>query len=237
MMIALPVLISLKSYSQYYKPPTTWSQLLKHWELNVNGGRTSFFGEVSLYDHEFNEKMRKEGSWAFGAELGRKMTPVIGISVHYLVGQLSGSNSKSEFVSDIKEMGINGSMDLLNMLIPGNDAGLHPYVKAGLGQFTFDTRLHYYDPDKEDITAASKTPEMILLFGGGIYYRISHSFNVNAEFLGRRMDNDRIDGTTNKKNEDYYSYLSVGITYKINNVPRDVRYYKRLGMKSPLIRR
>ncbi len=53
----------------------------------------------------------------------------------------------------------------------------------------------------------------------------------------RLVNSDRLDGTTNKKDKDYYSYLSVGITYKINNTPRDTRYYKRMGMRSPLIRR
>lgn len=203
----------------------------------MNGGRSSFFGDVSLYDHEFEEKMRKDGSWGWGFEVKRRMTPVISLSVQYMMGQLAGANSKSHFVSDISEISVNGSLDLLNMLIPDNDAGLHPYFKAGLGQFHYDTKLTYNDPDTPDLTAKSKEPELIGLIGGGAYYILNYSFEVNVELLGRRMSNDRIDGTNNSKHSDYYSYFSFGITYKINNVPRDTRYYKRMGMKSPLIRR
>ncbi|MCB2219655.1 MAG: porin family protein [Bacteroidetes bacterium] len=237
LLITLVLLIQNKSFGQYYHAPTTWSSIMKNWTVNVNGGRTSFFGDVSLYDHEFNEKMKKDGSWAWGVEVGRNMTPVISLSAQYLMGQLAGSNSKSHFVSDIREFTVNGSLDLLNMLIPDNDAGLHPYIKGGMGQFTFDTKLIYNDPDVADVTAESKSPEFIITYGGGVYYLLTNSFDVNVEFMGRRMDNDRIDGTKNSKNNDTYSYLSLGITYKINNVPRDTRYYKRMGMKSPLIRR
>lgn len=237
LLITLVLLIQGKSFGQYYNPPTTWSSLLKNWSVNLNGGRTSFFGDVSVYDHEFEEKMRKDGSWGWGVEIGRKFTPVISLSVQFMMGQLAGSNSKSHFASDIQEVSFNGSLDLLNMLIPGNDAGLHPYVKAGFGQFNFNTRLIYNDPDTPDLTAESKSPELIGLIGGGAYYYISNSFDINMELLGRRMSNDRIDGTNNSKHNDYYSYFSIGITFKINNVPRDTRYYKRMGMKSPLIRR
>lgn len=237
LLIVLILLIQGKSFGQYYHAPTTWSSLTRNWSVNINGGRTSFFGDVSVYDHEFSEKMKKDGSWAFAVELARQMTPVISLSVHYLNGQLAGSNSKSHFVSNITEISVNASMDLLNMLIPGNDAGIHPYFKGGLGQFNYDTKLVYNDPDRADLTAKSKSPEFVMTFGGGVYYIISNSFNVNMEFLGRRMDNDRIDGTNNKKSNDYYSYISAGMTYKINNVPRDTRYFKRMGMKSPLIRR
>ena len=237
LLITLVLLIQGKSFGQYYNPPTTWSSLLKNWTVNINGGRTSFFGDVSLYDHEFTEKMQKDGSWGWGVEVSRRFTPVISLSVQYTMGQLAGSNSKSHFVSDIREITGNASLDLLNMLIPGNGAGLHPYVKAGFGQFTFDTKLIYEDPDTPDVTAKSKEPELIGLFGGGAYYVLSNSFEVNLEMLGRRMGNDRIDGAKSSKHNDYYSYIAFGITYKINNVPRDTRYYKRMGMKSPLIRR
>jgi opacity protein-like surface antigen len=236
-LIILIFLIQGNAFGQYRKPPNFLSQLAKDWSVGVNVGRTAFFGDISLYDEEFNEKMSKEGAWGYGFSIAREFTPVFGLRFYGLFGQLSGSNSKSTFVSNIREYSINLSADLLNMLIPENDARFHPYFIAGMGQFTFDTRLKYFDPNKADETASSTAPEFVYLFGGGAFYVISQSFDLKAEFMGRRMDNDRIDGTTNKKDNDYYSYLSIGARYKINNIPRDVRYYKRLGMKSPLIRR
>jgi len=236
-LIALILIISNKSYGQYRKPPNFLSKLAKNWSVNANVGRTSFFGDVSLYDEEFNEKMTKEGSWAFGFSLARQLTPVFSISGDLIMGQLAGSNSRSQFSSKIREATVNISVNMVNLFIPDNNARFVPYAKFGMGQFTYDTRLVFDDPDKADITAASESPEFLYLFGGGAYYMISNSFNINLEMTGRRMDNDRIDGSANKNDDDYYSYFSLGVTYKINNVPRDTRYFKRMGMKSPLIRR
>ena len=125
----------------------------------------------------------------------------------------------------------------MNLFIPDNNARFNPYAKFGAGQFTYDTKLVFDDPNKADIYASSESPESMALFGGGIYYVVSNSFNFYLEMTGRRMSNDKIDGSTNKNDDDYYSYLCAGITYKINNIPRDPRYFKRMGMKSPLLRR
>jgi len=237
LLLGLILLIQANAFGQYYQPPNVLSRLLEGWAVNASIGRTAFFGDVSLYDEEFDEKMSKEGSWGYGFGISRQITYVFALEGQVVLGQLSGSNSRSAFVSRINEYSIHVTSDLVNMLIPDNRAGFHPYIKLGMGRFNFNTRLKYFDPNKADATTESSTPEFVYLFGGGAFYIISNSFDVNMEFMGRRMNNDRIDGTPNKDDNDYYSYLSVGMVYKINNVPRDVRYYKRLGMKSPLIRR
>lgn len=232
------LLIQGNAFGQFNKPPTAFSKFLKHWSLGANVGRTAFFGDVSLYDEEFNEKMTKEGAWAFTGVISKQLTPVFGISGQLLVGQLSGSNSKSYFVADIIEYSGHITIDFVNILIPDNDASLHPYAKLGMGQFMFSTNLIFNDANVANLKTESKTPEFTFIFGAGAYYRISNSFNINIEMTGRNMNNDQLDGSTNnKKDNDYYSYLSMGIIYNINNVPRDTRYYRRLGMKSPLIRR
>ena len=160
------------------------------------------------------------------------MSNLFGISF-----QLVKSNSESSFTSNINEYSFQLTSDLVNMLIPENRASFHPYLKAGMGQFNFNSNLKYNDPNKPDLKTSSTAPEFVFLFGGGAFYIISNSVDLNMEFMARRMSNDRIDGTPNKETTDYYSYLSAGLVYKINNIPRDVRYYKRLGMRSPLIRR
>lgn len=237
LLLALIILVQSTAFGQYRKPPTVFSRMLEGWSINVNGGRTSFFGDVSLYDEQFDEKMTKEGSWACGVGIARQLTYVFSIEGQAVFGQLAGSNSKSEFLSNINEYSVQLTADLVNMLIPDNRASLHPYAKLGMGQFNFNTALKYYDPNKANIVVESTTPEFVYLFGGGAFYILSNSFDLNAEFLARRMNNDRIDGTPNKEDDDYYSYFSVGVVFKINNAARDVRYYRRMGMKSPLIRR
>lgn len=237
LLLALILLIQSSAFGQYRKPPSFFSRLAEGWAVNANAGRTAFFGDVSLYDDEFDEKMSKEGAWACGFGISRQVSYVFALEGQAVFAQLTGSNSESSFTSNINEYSFQLTSDLVNMLIPENRASFHPYLKAGMGQFNFNSNLKYNDPNKPDLKTSSTTPEFVFLFGGGAFYIISNSVDLNMEFMARRMSNDRIDGTPNKETTDYYSYLSAGLVYKINNIPRDVRYYKRLGMRSPLIRR
>jgi hypothetical protein len=129
------------------------------------------------------------------------------------------------------------TFNLLNILIPDNDARFFPYIRGGFGQFKFKSTLSYNDPNKEDRVVNAKAPEFLYLLGAGGLYKINHTFDINLELISRMLYNDRLDGTKSNKDYDYYVYLSIGVTYKINNKPRDPRYYRKMGMKSKLIRR
>jgi hypothetical protein len=236
-LILLILLIQANAFGQYQKPPPKITALLKNWSVNINLGQTSFFGDVSLYDDELSEKLSNEGSWAYGFVLSRQITPVFDLSGQIIFGMLKGANTRSQFRADIMEYTINTTVNFVNLLIPENDARFFLYAKLGAGQFQFKSRLIFDDENKEDILVESESPEFLYLIGGGAYYKISHSFEVNLEATARLVNNDKLDGSTNKDDDDYYSYISLGITYKINNKPRDTRYFKKLGMKSPLIRR
>ncbi len=232
------ILIQGNVFGQYQKAPTRLSIFLsKNWSVNLNGGKTSFFGEVSLYDDDLTEKLSKEGGWAYGIIISKKISPLFTFNGQVLKGQLKGSNTRSNFCADITEYSFSTSFNIVNLLLPDNDAHLFFYGKIGMGQFEFTSTLSFNDAEKQDIIVKSKTPEFFYLLGGGTFYRISSSFDANVEMAARLADNDKLDGTSNKKDKDYYAYLSIGLTYKINNRPRDTRYYRKMGMKSPLIRR
>jgi hypothetical protein len=238
LLILLILLIQANAFGQYQKPPPKISVLLKNWSINVNGGQTSFFGEVSLYDDEMSEKLSKEGSWSYGFILSRQMTPVFGLSGQIIFGTLQGANTRSQFTAEIMEYTLNTTINFVNLLIPENDARFFLYAKLGVGQFQFKSRLVYDDPEKPEKYTESESPEFLYTIGGGALYKITRSFEVNLEATARLVNNDKLDGTVNNKDDnDYYSYISLGITYNINNKPRDTRYFKKLGMKSPLIRR
>jgi hypothetical protein len=237
LLLLLILLIQGNAFGQYQKPPSRLSKFLKNWSINVNAGQTSFFGEVSLYDDELTEKLSHEGSWSYGFVLSRQLTPVFGLSGQLIMGHLRGANTRSHFEAEIKEYTLNTTLNFVNLLMPDNDAKFFLYGKIGAGQFEFKSKLVFDDPEKKDKYVESESPEFLYLIGGGAYYKLNHSFEVNAEGTARLVNNDKLDGTTNKNDDDYYSFISVGVTYKINNKPRDTRYYKKLGMKSPLIRR
>jgi hypothetical protein len=238
LLILLILLIQANAFGQYQKPPRKISALLKNWSVNLNVGQTSFFGEVSLYDDELSEKLSKEGSWSYGVILSRQMTPVFGLSGQLIFGTLKGANTRSQFSAEIMEYTFNTTLNFVNLLMPDNDARFFLYAKMGFGQFQFKSRLVFDDPEKPEKYIESESPEFLYLIGGGAYFKISRSFEVNLEATARLVNNDKLDGTSNNKgDDDYYSYISLGVTYNINNKPRDTRYFKKLGMKSPLIRR
>ncbi len=238
-LILVFILIQNNVFGQYQKAPSRLSDFLtKNWSVNMNGGKTSFFGEVSLYDDNLTEKLSKEGGWAYGFIVGKKLSPIFSLNGQLLFGQLKGSNTRSSFHADITEYSVSTTLNIVNLLLPDNDAHLFFYGKLGMGQFEFTSTLVYDDAEKPDLVVKSTTPEFFYLLGGGSYFQISRSFDVNVEFATRLANNDKLDGTSNNKNDkDYYDYISVGLTYKINNRSRDTRYYRKLGMKSPLIRR
>jgi len=64
-LLLLILLIQGNAFGQYKKASPRAQGWLKNWSVNINGGKTTFFGDVSLYDDEFSEKLRKESSWAY----------------------------------------------------------------------------------------------------------------------------------------------------------------------------
>ncbi len=231
-------LFGYSSYAQYDKPGYKWSNLLKHWSVGMSVGQSSFYGDVSLYDNELSDKLSTEGSWSYGFKLARQLTPVIGIQAQILLGQLKGKNSISNFEANINQFSANATLNFVNLLLPGNDSKFFILAKVGFGQYVFDSRLRFNDPNQADIVINTGTPEFLFLLGPAIYYKISNSFNLNADLDVQWANNDKLDGTTNNnKDDDYYTYLSVGVTYKINNVNRSARGFRHAGGKFSLIKR
>jgi len=218
-------------YSKRIKPKKfEWT---KNWGVNLNMGATSFFGDVSLYDDDYSDKLKKESSVGYGIIISRRINPLFNLELQFLKGRLKGKNSKSKFEADVLEYTFNTTLNFVNLLLPDNNGHFFLYAKMGFGQFRFASRLTYKDPEKEDRIVDTGVPEFVFLMGVGAYYSISPSFNFTAEANGRMTNNDQIDGTKNKKDKDYYSYISIGITYNINNAKQRYRKIKR----TPLIRK
>ena len=228
--VAFPV-TSNAQYSKRLKPKKfEWT---KNWAINLNAGATSFFGDVSLYDDDYSDKLKKESSVGYGVIISRRINPLFNLELQFLKGRLKGKNSKSKFEAEIFEYTFNTTLNVVNLLLPENEGHFFLYAKMGFGQFKFSSTLIYNDPEKADRTVDTGVPEFVFLFGTGAYYSISPSFNVTAEITGRMTDNDQIDGTKNKNDKDFYSYMSIGITYNINNAKHHYRKIK----KTPLIRK
>jgi len=135
------------------------------------------------------------------------------------------------------EYTFNANLNFVNLLLPHNNANFFLYCKAGFGQFVFSSELDFKDPEQDDISINTGTPELVLNSGIGAFYRISPSFDAMAEGSLKLSSNDKLDGSSNKKDEDYYTYISIGITYRINNSQKNSRNIKFSGKRFPLIRK
>jgi len=234
LLVCLLFMISFPSFSQYSKrlKPKKF-EWTKNWGVNLNMGATSFFGDVSLYDDDYADKLKKESAVGYGIIFSRRINSLFKLEFQLLKGKLKGKNSKSKFEANVLEYTFNATLNIVNLLLPENNGRFFLYVKTGFGQFRFSSRLAYKDPEKEDRVVNTGVPEFVFLLGTGAYYSISPSFDFTAEVNGRMTNNDQIDGTKNKKDKDYYSYMSIGITYNINNAKQHYRKFK----KTPLIRK
>lgn len=242
--ILITVIISslpFESYSQYWggrRKPTFWD----NWSFNLNGGMTSFYGDLSIYDGDFMKKLSKESGAAFGA-IGVKhfLENKFGFGGQILYGQLGGENVNSYFEASILEYNLHIRMDLKNLIFPYNrNLKLGATGYAGIGQFLFNSKRYHKDPADGEIPRENTgVPEFVYFFGFGGYYDITDRFSITVDMALRQAQNDALDVKRDNVNFDYYTYMSLGVTYKVKSLFKSGKGYKskrKLG-RFPMRRR
>jgi hypothetical protein len=196
--------------------------LFSKWSLNVSGGLTSYFGDLSLYDLDVGAKLMKESGNAFSIILTKNIwSDAIGLSGQILAGELEGMKQNISFKADLFEYNFHVRIDFLEIFNPKKSYpfGLVGYV--GAGQFLFKTRKVVND---EGIVTnyfhEVRVPEFVFFFGGGIYYKLNDWLGVTADIALRQCQNDRLDDYVKNDDFDYYSYVSIGISYYIETFKR-----------------
>lgn len=192
---------------------------LDSWAINANVGLTSFFGDLSTFDTEISKKITQESGPAYGLIatkyiLGDK----IGFSGQLLFGSFKGANTTNSinFESKFSEYNLHARFNLINIFSPYNMSKMGLELMGGLGQFTFKTTQ--YDRSKEDLQVNIEdtgTPEFVYFFGAGLFYKVTDKIRITADFSMRQAGNDKLDDLTKNDNNDYYSFVSVGLTYYI----------------------
>ncbi|MCD4745880.1 MAG: porin family protein [Bacteroidales bacterium] len=227
-LIILPDLLCGQSWRNRRKKNGIWD----NWSVNLNIGQTSFFGDVSIFDDNIDEKLSKESDLAYGLIISKKIHPIFTLGGQLLFGSLKGQNTGSCFKADIIEYTLNGTINFINLLLPDNNAKFYLIGILGVGQFNFKSKLVYFDPSLEDQIEDTGTPEFVYLFGAGFYYIINENFNLTGDMAIRQARNDKLDVSSNNKDMDYYTYISIGLSYKINNKSKSGRSSRgRLPMR------
>ena len=206
------------------RKPGIWD----NWSLNLNVGLSSFFGDLSRYDTEIMEKLTQESGVAFSGILTKHISPKIGISGQLFYGGLKGANeSNVSFEGSVVEYNAHLRVNLINLISPNNISKMGIEFYGGIGQFLFKTTQYDLRNNETQVKVKDTgTPEFMYFFGAGLSYKVSNKIGITADASVRRAQNDYLDDFVKNDNNDYYSYISIGITYNINSFSKSKGYHK-----------
>ncbi len=191
-----------------------------NWGVAFNGGVTSYFGDLSIYDSDPANKLKHESKPAFGVMLTKYFRDDIGLSGQMLYGGLKGQyNDYLSFDTDFIEYNVQLRVDLLNLILRRNNTGIGLVAFGGIGHLIFNSvKKTYVEGSFKTDTHRASSPEFVYFLGGGVNYNINERFSVNIDAAVRQAQNDRIDNEVRKDNYDFYTFVNVGITYHLHRL-------------------
>lgn len=204
------------------------------WSLGVTGGFTSYFGDLSYFDTDLIGKIRNESRPAVGLLLTKYLKDDIGLSGQILYGGFKGGNSTTSFSTNILEYNIQARVDVLNLLLRRNQSGIGFIVSGGVGHLYFQaTKQVMQESTRQNQIHRSRVPQFVYFGGAAVTVKLSERLNALAEASIRQVQNDRLDETIKNGDFDYYSFISVGITYSIG---REHSRAKQMNLNRPRAR-
>ena len=191
-----------------------------NWGIAFNGGVTSYFGDLSIYDSDPANKLKHESKPAFGVLLTKYFGDDIGLSGQMLYGGLKGQyNENLSFDTDFIEYNVQLRVDLLNLVLRRNNTGIGLVAFGGIGHLIFNSvKKTYIEGNLKTDAHRASSPEFVYFVGGGLNYSISDRFSVNIDAAVRQAQNDRIDNEVRKDNYDFYTFINFGVTYHIHRL-------------------
>lgn len=219
--IAIGVSISYTANSQKWGGSVPVMELTS-WSVNINGGMTSYFGDLSMNDLEFGTKMKYETGPAMSIILTRNIyRDAVGLSGQVLAKKIEGRKDDISFSADLIEYNLQARIDFIRLFMPGKYNAFGVVGYAGGGQFLFSTeKVETNDGALKTSKQDTEVPEFVLFFGGGIYYRLNSNFGITADLSLHQCQNDRLDDYVKNDNYDYFTYLSMGLSYYINTISK-----------------
>jgi len=211
--LVIPYTTSAQGWSGRWKPGF-WDM----WSISVNAGQTSFFGDLSLYDTDIVGKLTNESGPAFSGIFSKHFNDKFSIGGQLLYGNLKGANAVSAFDASVMELNLQGKVNLLNLIIPDNMSDFDITMYGGIGQFTFKSIQYSLKEAGETSTEDTGTPEFVYFVGMGLEYKIGDRIGINVDMSMRQAQNDKLDDLAKNDNFDYYSYVSIGVTYYIESL-------------------
>lgn len=193
------------------KPNGFWD----HWSVNANAGLTSYFGDLSYHDTDITGKLSNESGSAGGFLITKHISKMFGLSGQLLFGNLKGGDNKStSFETKIVEYNLQIKLDFIRLFMPERNPKFGIEGFAGIGQMWFKSTQYKYNVDNPTSqTHNSRVPELVYFVGAGMHYHFVEGFAITSSISLRQLQNDKLDNLVKNSNNDYYSYISIGLTY------------------------
>lgn len=189
-----------------------------NWSVNVNSGLTSYYGDLSIYDSDFGKKLAYESGAALGFIFTKHYQNAFGVSAQLLMGKIKSTNGNVSISSDILEYNLHFRINFIGLFTPDNfdKIGLSGY--AGIGNFLFKTTTTFFtEEDPQQTVNSTRVPEFVYFFGVGANYNITDKVGITFDASLRQCQNDKLDNYIAGGDYDYYSYISLGLTYSLKN--------------------
>jgi len=214
----LVAIVPLFIYPQQWKKDRQQREQWNVWAITANAGYTSYYGDLSSYDGNYLEKLHYESGPAMGIVVTKHFDRLFAISGQIISGKIKGYFDNASFKSEIFEYNLHLRLNLINLFAPRNNHKVGLVFFGRLGNFIFKTTQTITSEGTiENITNQSRVPELVYFTGGEISVQLFENLSISSELSIRKCKNDMVDGTVLNDNDDYYSYLNVGITYYFSN--------------------
>ncbi len=223
--VFISVLLIGISVSSLASNPHAWSgekkrTVWKNWSLSVNAGVTSYFGDLSKYDNDVFGKLRYESEPAFSVMLNKQFGGAFGVGGQLLYGGLSNQRSEiSDFRTDFMEYNVQARLDIIDVINGPDPSDFGLTLFAGVGQFLFKTTDYTYNEgDSRRNIHSTGVPEFVYFGGGELSYALNERIAVTLDLAVRQAQNDKLDNMVRGDDFDYYSFTSIGITYRFKDL-------------------
>lgn len=192
----------------------------KNWSISINAGVTSYFGDLSYYDNNLSGKFNYESEPAFSAMVNKQFTSAFGVGGQILYGGLSNENNNvSDFRTSFFEYNLQARFNIIEAINGKKVSPLGITFFAGVGQFLFRT-VDYLNDGSSPVQNIHNTgvPEFVYFGGGELSYLINERVAVTTDLAIKQAQNDKLDNFSEGGDYDYYSFASIGITYRFKNL-------------------
>ena len=191
------------------------------WSINANTGPSLLWGDMSDKSDPFSKMFSPESKFSFGV-IGRKgLSDVFGVNLQAIVGNVKGNRDEwsngtptGGFTSEtfFTELNANLDIDIINIFAPTGRRLINPYLKGGVGMTYFKANVTKQGVDYN----GSEQSTLVIPMGGGIRFDLSRRIGITVETTLEYTMTDLFDGfsTVNSKANDWYSYTSIGLTYR-----------------------